>query len=469
MLFVSLRRGSTAARVCRGNTIESRIAGAYKRVKNLADGHPGQEPLELTWPVAYACTHNAFAPGFRNMKCPKCEFEQSDTNLECLRCGVIFSKLGMDAPRPDSLTGAGARQTKHDQPMSPIGGYEESASHYRQPADTPVRATTAGSPIDPGPQGQADPVPDSRSAGYGNGRGLSESVAGAVAGLETVAGRSEARGILRPEDEPDLPFEPAHDEIDSEVEPEPRHMDRTDWMFLGIGLAIAVGVKAFPLLNHIFMTMTTLVHELGHTIFGWLFGYPSLPAFDLRYGGGVTMSMQRSIALLILFYGLCAGLIYTYRRNTVTLVFLLTLVIVHAVCTYTSMHDVIILFMGHGTELAIAGIFIYRALSGAAVVHTAERPLYAAVGLFIVISDTIFSYRLVTSVRARDLYEQAKGGGHWMDFSRIAEDYLHVDLTAVALFFFLCCLIPPILGFLAFRYQEYLRKLVTHMWAREPV
>ena len=31
-----------------------------------------------------------------------------------------------------------------------------------------------------------------------------------------------------------------------------------------------------------------------------------------------------------------------------------------------------------------------------------------------------------------------------MDFSRIAEEYWHVDLRVVALLFLLCCLLPPL-------------------------
>ena len=27
------------------------------------------------------------------MKCPKCNFEQPDQNLECMRCGIIFEKF----------------------------------------------------------------------------------------------------------------------------------------------------------------------------------------------------------------------------------------------------------------------------------------------------------------------------------------------------------------------------------------
>jgi hypothetical protein len=44
------------------------------------------------------------------------------------------------------------------------------------------------------------------------------------------------------------------------------------------------------------------------------------------------------------------------------------------------------------------------------------------------------------------MYEAAKGGGHWMDFSRLAEEYFRVPLDFIAGAFFLLCLLPPLLG-----------------------
>ena len=42
----------------------------------------------------------------------------------------------------------------------------------------------------------------------------------------------------------------------------------------------------------------------------------------------------------------------------------------------------LILFMGHGTELIIAGLFIYRALSGRSIVHSAGTAAVCASGFF---------------------------------------------------------------------------------------
>lgn len=205
---------------------------------------------------------------------------------------------------------------------------------------------------------------------------------------------------------------------------------------------------------------------MGHSIFGWIYGYPSLPAFDFVYGGGMTFHIARSYLLIGVMYVLLAVAAWSWRKNTAAVVVLIVLGAIHGATAFSDAHQVIILFMGHGTELAIAAIFIYRALSGAAVVHAAERPLYAAVGLFIVFHNLGFAYGLMTSVYEQALYEEAKGGGHWMDFSRIAEEYMHTKLSSVARFFLFCCFLPVPVGFLLFRYQEYLRNWIGSLARR---
>ncbi len=244
-------------------------------------------------------------------------------------------------------------------------------------------------------------------------------------------------------------------------------MDKNDRIVILAGLAIAGMAFAVPLVRNTFRTLMILVHEMGQMIAGWAYGYPSLPAFDLAYGGGLTIHIQRSMLLVGVVLGSLIVLGFVYRRTPRAPVFLGVVAAVYAITAFTDWHQVIILFMGHGTELLIGGVFIYRALSGAAVVHSIERPLYAAICFFIVFSDFVFAWSLVTSAFQRAVYQEAKGGGHWMDFSRIAEEYLHTDLSAVALVFFLCCFLPIILGYLAFRYQEYLRAGVRKLAAQE--
>ncbi len=381
------------------------------------------------------------------MKCPKCGLTQPENSQECLRCGVVFAKLGL-APQQSRI------------PVESAGPFPE-----HEPPRTPEKRRGIG-PI---------PVPKERPAQtMGNDPEVGEIRLNRSGSGDGRANRHPQSGI-----DPDLPdvelvdderpsAAAAYFEDETDFVPEIRHLDKNDWLVLASGPVIALVILFFPFVSHIFSTLGILVHEMGHAIAGWLLGYPSVPAFDLHYGGGVTLHLERSIALLVVFYGLMAAAMYTYRKNITTLVLLGVLLVVHIIISVTQMKHIVILFMGHGTELVIAGVFFYRALSGAAVVHAAERPLYSAISFFLVFWDVRFAFRLMTSAEHRSMYEEAKGGGHWMDFSRIAEDFLQVDLKVVALFFFICCFVPLVVGFLCFRYQEYLRLGVNRLVVRDP-
>jgi hypothetical protein len=246
------------------------------------------------------------------------------------------------------------------------------------------------------------------------------------------------------------------------------HLDREAGKSLAIGLVTAVVILFFPFLSFVFRYLITLVHEIGHAIWGWLFGYPSVPAFDFTYGGGVTMHQDRRMFIVIIVYVLLAWLFYLYRKNHLSLVVLLVTAALYTVSAFTSFHSIVILFMGHGTELIFGAIFFYRALSGSSIVIDAERPLYGFLGFFIFFSDIIFAHRLITSTSFRAEYEAAKGGGHWMDFSRIAEEYLNVKLSTVAVLFLFLCLITPLLTFLFFRYKNNLFRLFYRVLTTEP-
>jgi len=247
-----------------------------------------------------------------------------------------------------------------------------------------------------------------------------------------------------------------------------QQLDRKAWESLGIGLVTAIVILFVPFLSFVFRYLITLVHEIGHAFWGWLFGYPSIPAFDFTYGGGITMHQDRRMIIVIIVYALFAWLFYLYRKNHLSLVVLLVIVALYTISAFTSFHSILILFMGHGTELIFGAIFFYRALSGSSIIIDAERPLYGFLGFFVFFSDIGFAHRLITSTSFRAEYEAAKGGGHWMDFSRIAEEYLKVKLSTVAVFFLFLCLITPLLTFLFFRYKNKLFYFFSRVLTTEP-
>ncbi len=85
---------------------------------------------------------------------------------------------------------------------------------------------------------------------------------------------------------------------------------------------------------------------------------------------------SRQTILLVLLY-LCFGyLFYLFRRNPFTVVILAVVAVGYSLAAFTSIHEIIGLFMGHGFELIFAAIFLYRAISGSAIILAVERPLY---------------------------------------------------------------------------------------------
>lgn len=218
---------------------------------------------------------------------------------------------------------------------------------------------------------------------------------------------------------------------------------------LAVGGALALVVFFVPFLRFVFHTLITLVHELGHTLAAWAFGIPAVPAFDFVYGGGVTVYQGRSAGLTVLIYLAFAGLAYRLREDRGYLTALAVWVCAYTLAAFTPVHEAIEIAMGHGSELVFAGIFLYRALTGSGCRAPGERPLYAFCSFFILLSDVAFALSLLTSTANVADYEEAKGGGHWMDFSRLAEDYLHVDLQAVVFLFLVAVVLVPFAAYLA--------------------
>jgi hypothetical protein len=255
--------------------------------------------------------------------------------------------------------------------------------------------------------------------------------------------------------------------LESPVVLDARLVDGEARRALLIGGALALVVSLIPFLNFVFSYLVTLIHEFGHCITGWVFGYPSIPAFDFMHGGGVTVHQNRHPGVLAILYFVFGFAIYYLRRNRAAVILLVAVTAGYTLVAFTSLHEILQLFMGHGTELIFAGLFLYRALSGEKIKVWGERPLYAFAGFFILFSDIRFAFELLTSHEKRVEYELAKGGGAWMDFSQIAESHLGTELTVVAGFFLLCCVLSPLLCLAAFRYRDRIREALGRLLQAE--
>ncbi|MDE1151341.1 MAG: hypothetical protein PW788_02295 [Micavibrio sp.] len=186
--------------------------------------------------------------------------------------------------------------------------------------------------------------------------------------------------------------------------------------------------------------MGVFFHELGHTIANWLFGYPALPTFDFQYGGGFTHSGPRMMPLLIVVYIAFAGAaIYVARHEVWWLAgAIVALALAHAAVAFNDTHQAVILYMGHGAEILIAGFCIIRAGIGATVGGTqkgggAERYLNMIFGLFTMGRMLMLSTGLLTNDIFRAAYAGQKGGHMLGDFDRLADMY-DTSINTVATF-----------------------------------
>lgn len=229
-------------------------------------------------------------------------------------------------------------------------------------------------------------------------------------------------------------------------------ISRQGWSAVGLGLALAAVAVSLPFVRSVLSYFTVLVHEMGHAFAGWLYGYPSVPAFDFVYGGGITSRAERVPWIAGAVQAALIGLAWLFRRNKPSLLLSGALAAAYAATAWTTLHEAVITAMGHGTELIIAGVFIHRAFSGRACHHPSERTTYAFVGFFVTFDNLRFAWLLITSPLHRAVYEEAKGGGHWMDFSLLARDTLHTSVESVAAWFFVLCLLPPLLAWLGNRH-----------------
>jgi hypothetical protein len=237
---------------------------------------------------------------------------------------------------------------------------------------------------------------------------------------------------------------------------------------IAAGLVLGILVTAIGLTNFLLHPLLTLVHELGHAAMNWLFGYFAIPAFDFMYGGGVTMSFSRSALIMTAIYGGLGYLFYRYWHNTLTARVLLGATLIYLICAYTPIHEILILYMGHGFELLFAIIFLYQCASGLGCPLSVERPLYGMLGSYVIFNNVQFASDILMSPTARAMYEAGKGGVLDNDFVRLARDYFHTDLSHVFIFYLLCIAVTPVLAGLLFYYDEWIASTLYRLfWMRQ--
>lgn len=275
-----------------------------------------------------------------------------------------------------------------------------------------------------------------------------------------AAGKAASAGLGAAPSPEELPtaagtvYTPAAAEPISTPPVAPRRLEPEGRRAVLVGAVLAIGVTLLPFVRFVLSYLGVLVHEIGHSVTAWLFGYPSVPAFDFTYGGGVSLHSERSLVVLLALVTGLVALLVSLRRHRRALAVVGGVAALWALVAATPLHDALIIAMGHGGELAFAGIFLYRALSGYGCRVPAERPLYGMVGWFLVLEGVRFAWGLVSDPGRRQLYADAKGGGHWMDFSRLSRDFLGVELEVVAASYLVAVVLTPLVTFVLFRHRD---------------
>lgn len=246
----------------------------------------------------------------------------------------------------------------------------------------------------------------------------------------------------------------------------------TEWKVLGFGLAAAILAYAFPLTRFILSALVTLFHEFGHAVVGWLMGYPSIPAFDFVYGGGLTHhgTFHLSIAVAIaLGFGWLAWL---FRENKKSVAIIGAVFLVWLLFVSKEWHrEIAFASAGHLAEFVLAGILFYKALAGVGWRSPEfERPLGAFVAFFVQIHAMLFAWRLMHDPAFVAWYREGKGGALMNDLEVVALDLqiwlrMTPQIEDVARWLFLFSFVPIVVGLVWYfqraRWHRVLRALRT--------
>ncbi len=240
-------------------------------------------------------------------------------------------------------------------------------------------------------------------------------------------------------------------------------------MMLGVSLAIIVTLSFYAYIfdkNWFLLTgfpvgwisasmsyMIVFFHEIGHTIFMWFYGYPAIPTFDFKHGGGMSWPLfgQQIIILIIIWsimgYGLWLFKGYLGLQIAIALLFLLNIGF-----AFNDYHKSVFTAMGHISESLIASFFLYRVLFNLVPRGDLERFLNAFFGFGIIFHSLIECYGLLKNEAFRLVYYQQKGSHGFGDLDKLSSDISILSFSSVVLILMviniLCLTIPFVLYYL---------------------
>lgn len=234
-----------------------------------------------------------------------------------------------------------------------------------------------------------------------------------------------------------------------EVQP-PRKTIRVPvgWLHLGGGLLLALLLTLTPVLRFMGWLLGSLFHETGHVAFAWFVGCPAWPAISLQGHAAAIHKPQSTGVLVVVGLLLAIGAWQAWRTKRFRGLAFGALAVWPIFAFLETPRDLGFLLSGHLGELTFAGIFLWRARTGQAIERESERPVYAALGWFLVARNVVLSFGLVFSASARAWYHSSGSFGLTNDYIRVAQHVLHVPLETVAIFMLLVSLgvVPLVLA-----------------------
>ncbi|MBD1864780.1 MULTISPECIES: hypothetical protein [Trichocoleus] len=251
----------------------------------------------------------------------------------------------------------------------------------------------------------------------------------------------------------------------SSTQHQPQAVTVEGWGAVLTGLGLAVILFILSPLKLLFRGFLVMVHEVGHALAHWLFGRPAIPMIDFAFGGGITLSFEQSWLILGLIYVAIAYSIWLYRVYPRLQGVLVGLAGLYSFCLLTDWNLILSTFMGHGMEVLAIFICLYLSISGYFRRMDGDRTIYAMLGFFTLFSDLQFSWQLLYDLDFQSWYEEGKGGIIDNDLVILASEYFNVDLSTVVGWLVASCITAPILAFLLFRYESWLRSAIGKLLA----
>ena len=223
-------------------------------------------------------------------------------------------------------------------------------------------------------------------------------------------------------------------------------IDKSGWIILAVTFVVAALFMQVSLISYIIGYLTILIHEFGHFTTRMLFGYPSVPAFDFREGGGVTAYTTRVMWITLLPFGGLGYVLYFVRKHFLSVIIVSITIVFYALLAFSDKHNELCILAGHGAEIIIAGVFLYRAMSGASIVNPNERPLYAFCGWSMLLYSGGFFFKLLTDKVEMINYRMGKSYVE-NDLVKIEQLHRFMSVKLQCICFIILCLAIPFAAF----------------------